>query len=307
MFASDDSVGARPRRGGLARRVDSLQRRVRALVSLRRLVALPRQRDLTELQWSAIEAELGALSHAIDERLRAAARRNEPEGDARHHRALFAELGELELKTAEAYAFFDTFMDVLTQRLSPELGALLKGCDVLAADALDFPHPALRLAGEPIVYCNRGFGAAIIRSGTMLSHAGRNPVPLVQLPYARLQEKYNLASLLHEIGHEALVRLRIRMRLVHAMRRALDGHVPRVLRDRFARWTFELAPDFWAFGCSGPAQAATVRDVLAIPPATAMSMTPGAVHPPVYLRGLFAFHWCRRAYGRGAWDRWEEA
>jgi hypothetical protein len=271
---------------------------------LRSVLAIPRDRDLTAAQWTAIEGELDVLAHELEKPILEVARRWLPERTAAAREAARGALGELELRTSEAYAFFDTFMDVLTQRLSPELGLMLKGCDMLAADALERGHPALRLAGAPLVYCNRGFGAAIIRTGVLLSVAGRCPVPLIQVPYARLQEKYNLASLIHEVGHEAIVRLRIRMRLVHAMRRHLDGHTRREVRDRYARWTLELGPDFWAFGCCGAAQAATVRDVLAIPPAQAVADAFG-VHPPVYLRTLMAYHWCRRTFGRGPWDDWE--
>jgi hypothetical protein len=94
------------------------------------------------------------------------------------------------------------------------------------------------------------------------------------------------------------------MRLVRAMRRRLDGRVRDELRDHFMRWTLELAPDFWSFGCIGAAQAATARDVLAVPAQHALSITAG-VHPPAYLRVLFSLHWTRAAYGRGPWDDWE--
>ena len=47
-----------------------------------------------------------------------------------------------------------------------------------------------------------------------------------------------------------------------------------------------------------------MRDVLAIPPAQAVADSLG-VHPPVYLRALIAYHWCRRTYGRGPSDDWE--
>jgi len=29
-------------------------------------------------------------------------------------------------------------------------------------------------------------------------------------------------------------------------------------------------------------------------------------HPPPYLRVLLAFDWCRRAFGRGRWDAWQQ-
>ncbi len=267
-------------------------------------MGIPRDRDLTSSQWFAIERELRVLSHGLEQELLETAKRDEPILSPTERRHLDAVLGDLELRTARAYGFFDTFMDVLTQRLAPQLGLLLKGCDVLARDALGVAHPALRLSAEPVVYLNRGFGAAIVRSDTVLAEVGRNPLPLVQLPYARLQEKHNLASLLHEIGHEAIVRLRVRKRLVKAMHRALDGRTTAPVRDRLARWTLELAPDFWAFGCVGAAQAATARDVLSIPPDLAMADSPGP-HPPAYLRALMSFHWCRHAYGRGPWDDWE--
>jgi hypothetical protein len=303
LFASAEAArSVHPTR--FSTRLDSLLHRAAALRRLRAAVSLPRASDLSEPQWIAVEAELSGLARAIERRARAAARRWEPEPGLAARRRLHEELGELELKAAESYGFFDTFMDALTQRHAPSLGPLLKGCDALAKDALDRAHPALRLAGDPVVFLNRGFGAAMVRSGVMLSEAGRNPVPLIQLPYARLQEKYNLASLLHEVGHEALVRLRVRGRLVRAVRRRLHGRFEASVRDRVARWTTELAPDFWAFGCIGPAQAATVRDILAVPSQHAL-MTSSGVHPPPYLRVRAAFHWCRTAFGRGAWDEWE--
>jgi hypothetical protein len=260
---------------------------------------------LTEAQWFGIESELNALARSVETRLLRAARRHEPELGARDVRALAAEIAQLELDSSEAYTFFDTFMDTLTQRLAPGLGRVLKGCDVLAADALNRGHPALRLAGEPVVYLNRGYGAAIRRSNVRIGAAGTNPVPLIQLPYARLQEKYNLSSLLHEVGHEALVRLRVKRPLALAMLRRLRGHASRETCLLFAQWSSELGPDFWAFGCAGAAQAATGRDVLGLPARAALTVTPGAVHPPAYLRVLTAFHWCRVAFGRGPWDDWE--
>ena len=59
-------------------------------------------------------------------------------------RQLNNSLGQMELNMSKAYAFFDTYMDVLTQRHTPELGALLAGCDVLAWDAMRKEHPAPR-------------------------------------------------------------------------------------------------------------------------------------------------------------------
>lgn len=293
-----------------AQRVTSLRRRARSLRGLRELVGIERGRhDLSETQWVAIEAELGAVADRFELQLDKIARAGLVRTHRRADRRLFAsELGRLELELASAYGLFDTFTDVLTQRASTWLGPLLKGCDVLALDALRRDqHPALAVASAPVVYLNRGFGAAILRSGVTISPSSRAPLPLLQIPYARLQEKYHLASLVHEVGHEALVRIGLRDRLVRAVHDKLDGLVSDVVRDACARWMLELGPDFWAFGCCGAAQAMTVRDVLSLPVALSLDVRPQAVHPPVYFRTLVAFDWCRRAFGRGEWDDWERS
>lgn len=292
-----------------AQRIKGMRRRARGLRKLRELVGVGRGHDLSPGQWVAIDGALTTLAERFELHLDGLARKRLLDTQARGARArLSSELGQMELELSSAYGLFDTFMDVLTQRASPRLGPLLKGCDVLATDALRREqHPALAIAVSPLVYLNRGFGAAILRSGVTLLPGSRSPMPLVQLPYARLQEKYNLASLLHEVGHEALVRLGLRDKLVRAVRQRLDGYVDDAVRDACARWMLELGPDFWAFGCCGAAQAMTVRDVLALPLKKSLEVSLGAVHPPTYLRALIAFDWCRRAFGRGEWDDWEKA
>lgn len=221
-------------------------------------------------------------------------------------RELTQRLGKVEVELTRAYSFFDTFMDVLTQRLSPELGPLLKGCDVIARDGLRRPHPALEGVERPLVYLNRGFGAAVVREGVPMPGGAQNPLPLVQIPYARLHEKYNLSSLLHEVGHEALVRLQLRQPLSNAFAKALAvagaGEETELL---FASWTSEIFPDFWAFCTTGAAHAGTLRDVLGLPSADVLRLTLGDPHPVPYVRALLGFDWCRRAFGAGRWDRWE--
>jgi hypothetical protein len=86
-------------------------------------------------------------------------------------------LGHIELELTKAVTFFDTFLDMLTQRLVPRLGALLAGCDILALDALGKEHAALRIIEPPLVFCDRGFGASILREGIHLQM-----VHLVQCP-----------------------------------------------------------------------------------------------------------------------------
>src|SRR5262249_42557526 len=143
-------------------------------------------------------------------------------GEQRARRELHAVLGQIELDMARAFTFFDTYMDVLTQRQSPELGGILGGCDVLALEAMRRDHPALALIEPPLVYCERGVGAAIARESVPFPDGSPNPMPLIQIPYARLSEKYNLTSILHEAGHQALHRLQLVAVLPKLVRLTLD-------------------------------------------------------------------------------------
>ena len=161
----------------LRQRVESLRFRIHSLSSLRRLVALPPGCDVSERQWALLEPQLAAASGRLANRVRRAAdwalpRIHEP----RAARQLNAVLGEVELDLSRAFTFFDTYMDVLTQRRSPELGAVLAGCDVLAAEeAAEMPdqgeddrplHPEV---AEP------DRGAALVEDGD-LPQRGREQI-----------------------------------------------------------------------------------------------------------------------------------
>jgi hypothetical protein len=218
---------------------------------------------------------------------------------------LNAALGDIELELSRAYTFFDTYMDVLTQRYSTRLGPLLAGCDVLAWHGMRRDHPALRIVEPPLVFCDRGFGASIIRESVRLPDGTPNPIPLIQIPYSRLKEKCNLTSVLHEVGHQALMRLGLVSALPKALRAALAraGASP-LTRDMFALWSSEIGPDFWTFCTSGMAAAAGLREILALPPSHVFRVSWTDPHPPPYLRVLLSFEWCRQQWGRGDWDAW---
>jgi hypothetical protein len=297
----------RERGEALRRRARSLEYRVRGLASLRQLVGLSPERDITARQWSVLEAQLNAALAQLTSRIKMATDRLLPDAaDPRARRRLNGALGRIELDMSRAFTFFDTYMDVLTQRKSRALGAVLSGCDVLAYHAMRRRHPALLTIEPPLVFCDRGFGAAIVRESVTFPDGSPNPMPLIQIPYSRLREKYNLTSVLHEAGHQALTRLRLVARLPDAMRAALDkAGAPAPVRDLYALWAFEIGPDFWGFCLSGVAEAASVRDLFALQPAHALRIGVTDPHPPPYLRALLTFDWCRRAWGRGPWDLWE--
>jgi hypothetical protein len=283
----------------LARRTAALRRRIESLTSLKHLVGLDTATDLSPAEWASVNAPLATLRDRLLAKL--------PDAESRDTRTSFATLGELELEAARAFGLFDTFMDILTQRHSPALGPLLRGCDVLAAEALQRDTPALKACRTPIVYCNRGYGAAVVRSDARLYADIPNILPLIQIPYARLQEKLQLTSLLHEVGHEAMGRLALMDPLRAAMQAELAKRgVSNAVSELYVHWMSEIAADLWSMLASGVAHAATLREILALPPEHAYRLSMQVPHPPPYLRVLLGFQLCRDAWGAGSWDAWEQ-
>lgn len=282
--------------------------RIRGLSQLRQTVGLPPELDIGERQWQAVESRLRAAEARLLEGLRGAARvhlRTAPR-DVAAARRLQHHIGVTEVALTQAYAFFDTYLDVLTQRHMPELGPLLRGCDVLALDAIRRPHPALALVEPPLVSVNRGFGASVVREGVRLPGDNPNPLALIEIPYTRLREKCNLTSILHEAGHEVMVRLGLKEALPAMIDAALSRrHASKELRQYFALWMSEIGPDFWTFLCSGIAAPGGIREILTLPPAMMYRVSPADPHPPAWLRVLLNFEWCRQVWGVGMWDGWE--
>ncbi len=283
-------------------------RRIRALSTLRELVALPPDSDISGRQWMALNTALKTaeenLARALKQQAKAALESDEK--DLRKARRFMAELGNIEINLTKTYSFFDTYTDILSQRHMPGLGPLLAGCDVLAADALQCGHPALSLVEPPLVYCDRGYGASIARQDIHLPDGTPNPLPLIQIPYTRLQEKWNLTSVLHEVGHEVMVRLGMvaLWPRIAAAALARQGASTRV-QHLFGQWMSEIGPDFWTFGCSGIAAAGGIRELIVLPPVLMLRISETDPHPPPYLRVLLNFEWCRQQWGRGRWDDWE--
>src|SRR5512147_2019914 len=119
-----------PEHVDLQRRFISAVNKVKLLSSLRKSLALPADCDLTEGQWSAIERPLLAIAARLHGSLKekgAPHLRRIHQADSR--RALTLMLGTTELELTRSFTYLDTFVDLLSQRLMPEMGALLGGCD----------------------------------------------------------------------------------------------------------------------------------------------------------------------------------
>ncbi|MEZ4776192.1 MAG: hypothetical protein R3D00_23665 [Bacteroidia bacterium] len=284
-------------------------RRIEALTSLQKMVALPPESDISPRQWNALNHALHVsaekLEQPLTEHIKVLLRSNPADMDIQ--RKLYAALGETELRLTKAYKFFDMYADILSQRLIPGLGSLLAGCDALAQDALYRNHPALHLVEPPLVHVDPHFGASIARQDVRLPDGTANPMAMIQIPYSRILEKWNLTSILHEAGHEVMVRLGMVGLWPQIVGEVLkrEGGSSRI-QHLFGMWMSEIGPDFWTFGCSGIAAAGGIRELLILPPAMMTRVSDADPHPPPWLRVLLNFEWCRQVWGKGIWDIWEE-
>lgn len=287
-------------------KIESLRARARLLTGLRQTLSLKLHQDIRPEQWEVLENQLVAVSNRIRHQLRFFTDKYLSEHrEANIRPMLMHRLGEIEMELTQAYTFYDTFMDILTQRLSDHIGPLLRGCDVIAADGLNRGFLA-DITVPPLVYCDRGFGASTLREGVSLTRQPPNPIPFIAIPYSRINEKYNLISIYHEVGHQALVKLN----LVSVFQQVFSDAIaragaPPLLQNLFANWSKELGPDFWAFAHTGMAQTSSIRDILMLPQNMMFQVSPYHPHPPAYLRFLASVAWCRHLWGAGEWDDWE--
>lgn len=294
-------------RSFLLLKINSLKTRARLLTNLRKTLSLLPHQDILPEQWEVLESQLAAVSNKIRQQLRVYTDKHFSESnDPLIRRTFINQLGELEITLTNAYNFYDTFMDILTQRLSDEIGPMLKGCDVIAAHALQRGNLS-EISVAPLVYCDRGFGASTLREGVSLTRNTPNPIPSIAIPYSRISEKYNLISIFHEVGHQALTKLNMVSLWQQVFREGLikAGASP-VIANLYANWSKEIVPDFWAFCLSGMAQTCSIRDVLVLPSSMMFNVSTIQPHPPSYLRFLISIDWCRQLWGKGDWDAWEQ-
>ena len=107
-----------PSKMGVARsfraRVESIRIRLDALSSLRKMVALPPECDISDRQWRVLESQLASAQSRILSEVKRAASEYLPQiNDVRQARKCNAALGEIEMNLSRSFTFFDTYMRVL--------------------------------------------------------------------------------------------------------------------------------------------------------------------------------------------------
>lgn len=287
-------------------KIESLRARAKGLTHLSREVTLPLERDLKKEQWESLNSQLFGISNNLLHKIRIHTDRFLADSENEMVKIQMVEgLGNLEMEVTQSYIFYDTYMDLLTQRLSKPIGELLHGCDAIAMDGISRGFLA-DISLPPIVYCDRGFGASTCREGVNILPGVPNPMQFIAIPYSRLVEKYNLISIYHEVGHQTLVKLN----LVKLLQQIFDEQLMKtgasgLMRSLFTNWVKELGPDYWAFCLTGMAQTCSLRDILFLPKEQSTYISAVQQHPPPYLRFLMSVHWCRQLWGSGDWDDWE--
>ena len=291
----------------LKQRYDTIENKIKSLSKLRDILGLEKHNDIEESQWDAIESQLFLAQSKFLSRLKKLSSelfRNV--NDMQSLRSLNEQLGKVELDLSRSFSFYDTFLDILSQRLLPGIGPILKGCDVLANDSIRKNHPALSTLTKPIVYFDRGFGASTRREGVWLYSGSKNPITTIQIPYTKIKTKYDLTSIVHEAGHSIMVRLGLERELSKEIRESLAlAGASELMQNGFASWSKEIGPDFWGFLNCGIAQALATRELLSLPQKEVFSISFNDPHPPPFLRVLIVLDWCRRQWGAGEWDEWE--
>lgn len=309
----------------LIKRYHSLKQRISAFTSLRNLVNIPPDADLTERQWNAIETQLSLVRTTLYYNLVKNAEKYLKQLDNPDMAIRFNYfLGSMQLQVAEKYDnVFDLLFDILTQKCS-KLGVLLAGCEALAFDAMRRDHPLLESIEPPILSFNRGYGARVIRQRIRLSSfpcnreeckmlkpdetalygAVQNPIPLIQIPWQK--PWYGLPSILHELGHQFIEWLGLTNALRREFKIRLHKRVPVEVTELFMRCVPEILSDYYSFCCVGPAQTYSTLDILSLPPNHVFQVSHVGVHPPPYLRVLLSIEWSHHLWGRQALSELEE-
>jgi hypothetical protein len=288
-------------------KIESLKLRSQNLKHLRKEMLLPAEADLKKEQWDALESQLAGVSNSLLNKLRTYTDRLlSDSNNAAIKKELVQLLGNLELEVTQSYVFYDTYMDLLTQRLCKPIGELLRGCDAIAMDGISRGYLA-DISIQPIVYFDRGFGAKTCREGVNILPGVPNPLQFIAIPYSRLAEKYNLISIYHEVGHQTLVKLNMVSLLQKNIEQQLKKYgAPALIVSLYTNWMKELGPDFWAFCLTGMAQTCSLRDILFLPQSQTTFVSTAQQHPPGYLRFLASVHWCKHYWGHGDWNFWEQ-
>jgi hypothetical protein len=207
----------------------------------------------------------------------------------------------LRARYLQAETVNDFFLDAITTRSVPELSAVLRGLDRIAADSLDMTLRPLGMEAPPVlVYLDRGLGASILRANIRLFDDA-NPSPAAAIKVTR-HNLYYPTALLHECGHQFAHLTGWAAELADAFATTL-GRESRELGEMWRSTASEVAADVYGFCLSGWASIPALANVVDGTTAAVYRRIPGDPHPYPLLRVLFNGALARDWYGPGGpWD-----
>ena len=286
-------------RGALLAEMRHWQRAAAALGSLD-LVAAPQA-------WAALESYLGLAVRSsllltaggvVQQADRVAADLATARSPADLAEARAAML-RLRRRYLQAETVIDFYEDAVRTRLTPRVGAILRGLDALAVDSMDRTLRPLGIEVPPVLtYLDKGLGASILRSGARLWDASLSPAAAIKITRHNLLRP---TSLLHETGHQVAHLTGWTAELADALDTALRPHSADAA-DAWRVWASELAADTYAFALLGFAPLPALATVVDGTTRTVFRMVPGDPHPFGWLRVQFGATLCRQEYGPGPWD-----
>lgn len=203
-------------------------------------------------------------------------------------------------------ATVEWYGDAVQQRTTPRLGAVLRGLDTIAVDAMDAFLRPLGIETPPaLTYPDKGLGAAVLRAGIRLwDRGGLSPVAAIKIT------RHNLAhptALIHETTHQVAHLSGWNAELRDVLR-SVVGRQSMVLADLWSSWASEITADVGAFALAGWSPVPALATVVDGPTSVVHRVRPGDPHPPSWIRVMFNVQLCKSWFGStGPWDDLAEA
>lgn len=203
----------------------------------------------------------------------------------------------------KAQRAWDFFRDKLDLRLSPKFKEVLWVADTVAWDSYSralgekpAAVDASAIREPPLTYLSAELSPLTWIRGSR-PNDGRNydlgtaklPFPVIQLPWDHVENVWELATLMHEVGHDLEADLKLRIPLTAILSQKLTGaNVPETRTERWIQWLGETVADLIALQLAGPAYAYTLFHLLLMPPAQVTTLDTSDPHPNHYLRMMMS-------------------
>ena len=147
-------------RSDILKRYVTLRRKIRLLSSLRTFVSLPSNYNIAKSQWSLIEHQLLTAEGKSLNRLNERCRKYFPTiHEAESGRSFNELIGRIELDLSDSFTFFDTFLDIISQRHLPKIGQPLRGMRHIGNGCTTKKTSGTYNHRKALVFLDRGFGA----------------------------------------------------------------------------------------------------------------------------------------------------